>query len=122
MRKEKDKRAMMPVSINTAEHYNWGNRCDGWHLSTSDTLSVIEELVPPGCSETKHFHGRSEQFFYVLSGEAAMEIEEETYRLAPGEGINVPPGKTHRLFNDGTEDLRFLVVSTPPSHGDRFEG
>jgi mannose-6-phosphate isomerase-like protein (cupin superfamily) len=113
---------MGTVSRKTAQHYNWGGKCEGWHLAKSETLSVIEERVPPGCSETRHHHDRSEQFFYVLSGEAMMELEGEAHKLTPGEGIHVPPGYMHRLFNDGSDELHFLVVSTPPSHGDRVDG
>jgi hypothetical protein len=57
------------VSIETAEHYTWGDGCDGWHLVKSQTLSVIQELVPPGCGEIQYYHKRSEQlslFFRVL--------------------------------------------------------
>ncbi|WP_417344676.1 hypothetical protein [Ferrimonas sp.] len=31
-----------------AEHYVWGDDCQGWHLVRSDQLSVIEKEVPPG--------------------------------------------------------------------------
>jgi hypothetical protein len=36
------------VSLENAEHYNWGGACDGWHLLKSAALSVIQESVPPG--------------------------------------------------------------------------
>ena len=113
---------MAIISRRTAEHYNWGGDCDGWHLVKSPALSAIEERVPPGRSEVRHFHEKAEQFFYVLKGEATMEIEGETHRLSPGESIHVPPGRKHRLYNEEKEDLEFMVVSTPPSHGDRVEG
>jgi mannose-6-phosphate isomerase-like protein (cupin superfamily) len=59
-----------PVSISNAEHYVWGQVCDGWHLLKSDGLSVICERVPPGAGEIAHYHERAHQFFYVLSGRA----------------------------------------------------
>lgn len=111
---------MNTVSINNAEHYKWGNDCDGWHLLASDDLSVIEESMPPGTSEQRHRHTRSRQFFYVLDGEATLELDGETHRLRRGEGLHVPPGVVHQMRNDGMTDLRFLVVSAPKSHGDRI--
>jgi hypothetical protein len=30
-----------------AQHYSWGNNCDGWHLVQSDALSIIEEKCRP---------------------------------------------------------------------------
>lgn len=110
---------MSVVSINNAEQYSWGGKCDGWHLAKTPGLSVIQERVPYGCSEVRHFHERSEQFFYVLSGTATIEIAGETFQLEMGGGIHVPAGVPHQLSNEQPEDLVFLVVSTPPSHGDR---
>ncbi|MFU2508087.1 hypothetical protein [Pseudoalteromonas sp. ASV78] len=55
-----------PISIENAEHYNWSDDCDGWHLVKSAALSVIQERVPPGCCEQAHKHEFAEQFFFVL--------------------------------------------------------
>jgi mannose-6-phosphate isomerase-like protein (cupin superfamily) len=107
------------VSITNAEHYIWGEKCDGWHLAKTSNLSVIQEKVPHGCSEIRHYHERSEQFFYVLSGIATIEVSGETFNLSPGNGIHVEAGMPHKLSNEQEHDLTFLVVSTPPSHGDR---
>ena len=38
---------MPVVSAGTADHYVWGDGCDGWHLVASDRLSVIQERMPP---------------------------------------------------------------------------
>jgi len=59
---------MHVASIQTAEHYTWGDGCDGWHLLRGEELSVIQERMPPKTSEVAHFHTRSRQFFYVISG------------------------------------------------------
>ncbi len=102
-----------------SEHYTWGGVCDGWHLLKTPTLSVIQERVPPGGTETRHFHRQAQQFFFILSGEAVMELENKEIVLGPQQGCAVPPGSPHRLLNRGSTDLDFLVISTPPSHGDR---
>jgi mannose-6-phosphate isomerase-like protein (cupin superfamily) len=108
------------ISKETAEHYTWGENCDGWHLLKSVGLSVIQERMPPQTSEVKHFHERSNQFFYILSGEAAMEIEGEPEVLKAGQGIEIPCGTAHQIFNKSDAFLEFIVVSAPPSHGDRI--
>ena len=110
----------MPViSIENADYYNWGKNCEGWHLAKSENLSVIQERVPPGSSEVKHFHQNSEQFFYILSGTATMEIAGIVYQLQENQGMYVEAGKVHQLSNQHAQDLLFLVISTPPSYGDR---
>ena len=111
---------MHMVNTKNSEHYNWGNNCDGWHLLKSNDLSIIQEKVPPGCSEVKHYHKKSHQFFYVLSGCAAIEIENEIFQLNSFEGIEVKPGQVHQLRNETKEDLEFIVVSSPKSHGDKI--
>jgi len=112
---------MSKISIANAQHYAWGEACDGWFLLEGDELSVIEERVPPGMAETRHRHAMSRQFFYVLDGEATLEVDGEVHVLRAGEGLHVSPGAAHQLRNDGAGDTRFLVVSAPKSHGDRSE-
>ena len=40
----------------TADHYTWGNNCDGWHLVRTPDLSIIEELMLPDTSETRRLN------------------------------------------------------------------
>jgi mannose-6-phosphate isomerase-like protein (cupin superfamily) len=109
------------VSIKNSEHYTWGSNCDGWHLAASENLSVIRERVPGGSSETRHLHNKAEQFFYILAGVATLEVSGEIHTLHPGEGFHIPAGIAHTLSNEGEQTLEFLVISTPPSHGDRLD-
>jgi mannose-6-phosphate isomerase-like protein (cupin superfamily) len=111
------------VSRQTATHYKWGSSheddCDGWHLLRTPQLSIIEELMPPGTSEVLHFHVHSRQFFYVLEGELTLDVEQQSFVLQIGEGLEVSPGQAHQAFNRSANPARILVTSQPPSHGDR---
>lgn len=107
------------ISKKNATHYSWGLNCDGWHLAKTPNLSVIQERVPQDSGEAKHYHSVAEQFFFILEGEAVIDINEQTFTLTAGEGIHIAPGSPHMLFNMQEQDLVFLVVSTPPSHGDK---
>lgn len=109
------------ISTATAPHYQWGEGCDGWHLVRTETLSVIEERMPPKASELRHLHRRAHQFFYVLSGELTLEIAGEEHLLRASEGIEVSPGLAHQAFNRSKQDICFIVTSQPPSHGDRID-
>jgi quercetin dioxygenase-like cupin family protein len=111
---------MAAISASNAEHYRWGEACDGWHLFAGDDLSVIEGRMPPGAAEQRHRHARARQFFYVLEGEAMLELDGACHRLSRGEGLHVPPGAAHQMRNESAADVRFLVVSAPKSHGDRM--
>lgn len=108
------------ISKTNAEHYVWGQNCDGWHLVKNSNLSIIQERMPPQTSEVRHFHEKSSQFFYVLSGEATIEIDGKQEVLKSGQGVEISCGVAHQMFNKSDDFLEFIVVSCPPSHGDRI--
>ena len=112
---------MSVVSKNNAEHYIWGGNVDSWHLAKSPKLSVIEECIPSAASETKHYHNETEQFFYVLSGTANFEINNKQHKIECNQGIYVPAKALHKIWNSNQQELRILVISTPPSLIDRVD-
>jgi mannose-6-phosphate isomerase-like protein (cupin superfamily) len=107
------------ISTATADHYVWGEICDGWHLVRSENLSVIEECMPPGTAEQRHWHEHARQFFYVLEGERTMQFDDRTIVVKPRRGIEIAPCLPHQARNCSDAAARFLVISQPPSHGDR---
>jgi mannose-6-phosphate isomerase-like protein (cupin superfamily) len=110
---------MTIVSRANAEHYTWGESCDGWRLLAREDLSVIEERVPPGRSEVMHFHTRARQLFYVLAGSLRIELTDRAVDVARGESFEVAPGSAHRVYNPFDVDAVFLVISAPTTTGDR---
>lgn len=108
-----------PVDLATARHYLWGDGCDGWHLLATPELSVIRERMPSGTAEVRHWHARAQQFFFVLAGRLTIEVAGVERALLPGQGQPIPPGVPHQVFNRDDSPAEFLVVSQPPSHGDR---
>jgi mannose-6-phosphate isomerase-like protein (cupin superfamily) len=108
------------ISKETAEHYVWGDASDGWHLVKDAELSVIHERMPPSAKEIRHYHKQAKQIFFVLSGTATLEIAGEREVLRKHEGAEVLPGVPHQMINESDGEIEFLVVSQPPSHGDRF--
>jgi len=109
------------ISRDNAEHYRWGVDCDAWYLVKDKQLTVIEEFMPPGAAEIRHHHERAQQFFYILNGEVLMEVDGENILIPAGSGIRILPGVQHQIRNPSSEAVRFLVVSHPPSRGDRIE-
>jgi mannose-6-phosphate isomerase-like protein (cupin superfamily) len=107
------------VSTSSAEHYTWGESCDGWFLLKAAGFHVIEERMPTGTSEKRHYHRRAEQLFYVLSGELTMRFEGHSVRVGPREAVRVAAGEVHQAANESGSAVEFLVISCPPSHGDR---
>ena len=109
----------MVVSRVNAQHYNWGEGCEGWILLPGEDLMIIQERMPSGTSEARHFHSKARQFFYVLSGELTMELEGSRLSIRASHGIEIAPAARHQAMNTGEEDVHFLVISSPTARGDR---
>jgi mannose-6-phosphate isomerase-like protein (cupin superfamily) len=109
------------IEKENAPHYAWGEGCDGWHLLKGPAPSVVQERMPPGTSEVRHSHRQARQSFFVLSGALEIEIAGEVVRLGVQLGVEIAPGVPHQVRNRSAGPAEFLVVSQPPSHGDRIE-
>ncbi len=110
---------MKRTNRSTAKHYNWKEVCDGWHFMERDELSIIAEKMPPHMAEDMHYHCKSRQFFYILSGQAQMRFKDRAETLNVGEGIEIDPGEAHQMCNASDNETEFLVISMPKAHGDR---
>ena len=111
----------MKVNQNSAEEYQWGSGCLGWRLVNRTEMSVIRERMPPGTCEVRHYHLKSRQFFFILQGRARIELDGQQIALAKDDGLEIPPGVPHQIFNDAREPLEFLLVSQPSTTGDRVQ-
>ncbi|HXS57378.1 MAG TPA: cupin domain-containing protein [Hanamia sp.] len=102
------------------KHYQWGNVCDSWNLVENVGLSVKQEMMPAGASEQLHYHEKSQQFFFVLAGTATFEIEGKQIEVSVHEGLHILPGKKHRILNNSSSDLEFILCSQPAIVNDRI--
>lgn len=110
----------MIKSIQNSEHYFWGENCDSWILQDSENLVVKQEKMPPQTSEKLHYHEKAQQFFFILSGEATFYVEDEKFQVKFGEGISILSNKKHKIANETSEDLEFLVISSSKTENDRI--
>lgn len=104
-----------------ATRYSWGDSCLGWNLYDSIEAGIKEEMVPPGKSETMHYHTRARQYFHILKGSAVMRFADHAVALEAGEGIIIPEATAHQFCNESTEPVTFLVFSFPKTNWDRVE-
>jgi len=70
-------------------------------------MGVVE--VDPGHHTPLHRH-RCEEVYYILEGEGEVEIEGERYEVRRGYAVFLPEGVRHRVFNNGRDVLRYVVV------------
>ena len=62
-----------------------------------------------------HSHRVNEEMFFVLCGAGAIRIGSETFPLRAGDIVACPaggPDTAHQIINSGTDELRYLSVST----------
>ena len=107
------------ISTKTAEHYTWGERCDGWFFLKNEDIHVIQEKMPTGAVEAMHFHRKARQLFYVLRGELTMCTQSGSVVIPASHAVTIEPSVQHQARNESREAVEFLVISCPPSHGDR---
>lgn len=75
--------------------------------------SLAEARLQPGGQTTPHAHPQTEEIYYLLAGEAEMQIEGEVQSVGPGDAIAIPPGAVHTIRNTGKTTLKFLCCCAP---------
>ncbi|MCA0851555.1 cupin domain-containing protein [Salipiger thiooxidans] len=88
--------------------------------ATPEELRAYQLHMPPGGAEAPHYHRVSRQIFYVLAGELTVKVPGRILLAKAGEALEIPPGLGHLVQNNGSEDLRILLVSAPDTAGDRY--
>jgi len=76
------------------------------------TMSVGLYALDAGAADPQRPHAQDE-VYVVVSGRATLTVGEESTTVARGSVVFVPAGTPHR-FHQISEDLRVLVVFSPP--------
>ena len=71
-------------------------------------FGIVE--VDPGHHSPLHQHN-CEELYYVLQGEGEIEYDGERFPIKAGDSTLQHPEKPHRVFNNGTETIRLVVVA-----------
>jgi quercetin dioxygenase-like cupin family protein len=71
----------------------------------------ISEVEAGQRSHPPHRHGGYEAF-YMLEGEATIEIEDETFPLRANEAMVIDPQKLHGIANHSDGRIRYMVILT----------
>jgi mannose-6-phosphate isomerase-like protein (cupin superfamily) len=98
---------MKVINVSNADHYVWGTGCDGWRLLNRSDLSVIQERIPPGMGEVRHYHANARQLFFVLKGRLEIENGNEIAQLDKGDSLEIHPTIPHRVRNPITKAQSF---------------
>jgi uncharacterized cupin superfamily protein len=80
-------------------------------------LGCAVHVVPPGKRAFPfHRHHVLDELFFIVSGRGEYRFGEETLPLVAGDIVGAPAGsKPHQIINTGSEDLRYLGISSMSS-------
>ena len=73
--------------------------------------SLAEARLPAGGATQRHHHKLSEEIYFILEGAGEMEIDGESRRVVPGDGVLIPPGAWHTIRAETA--MRFLCCCAP---------
>ena len=92
---------------------------EGWHLREGFPIQVGMKsgATPFG---GPHLHKTMAEYFYLLSGEIRLRVNEETLELKSGDLVVVEPGEAHEVLA-ATPDARLLLLMPPPVANDKVE-
>ena len=86
-------------------------------LSARTSGLVLEPLIvhiaPGGVIEETDPGHVGEEFAYVLKGELLYFIDDQEFRLGPGDSMHLRSNIRHRIHNDGDEATVVVSVITP---------
>jgi DNA-binding transcriptional MerR regulator/mannose-6-phosphate isomerase-like protein (cupin superfamily) len=83
----------------------WGNTVMEPHLFR----------VSPEAGSGDSYTHEGEEFLYVLRGQLAITLENEEFRLKPGDSFYFESSTPHRWKNPGRTETWLLWVNTPPT-------
>ena len=77
-------------------------------------LGCAVHVVAPGKKAFPfHRHHVMDELFFIVSGSGEYRFGDETFAVRSGDLVSAPAGtKAHQLVNTGSEDLRYLGIST----------
>ncbi|MEV1175085.1 cupin domain-containing protein [Nonomuraea sp. NPDC049784] len=80
--------------------------------STSGFMGTL--TLAPGEYVAEHYHPHSEEFLFVVRGRLTARIDgTQLIEVEAGEGLMVPKGLPHRVWNDGEEEVYAIFHLSP---------
>lgn len=65
-------------------------------------------------------HHRTDETFFVLSGQLTLWVDGQFHELNPGDYVHIPRGVPHAQGNRGEEPTRLLLTVSPGDFVDFF--
>lgn len=79
---------------------------------TGGLMTIVEMIEPPGVEGPLHVHYREDEAFWILEGEATIEVGEKKFHATAGDYVFGPRDVPHR-YTVGPDGCRMLFICTP---------
>lgn len=76
------------------------------------TLEPLMATYPPGYVSERSKH-RGEEFYYVLAGQLAVEIDGDEHKLDADDSLHFNSERPHRLANHSDSPARVIAITVP---------
>ncbi|MBZ9939383.1 cupin domain-containing protein [Mesorhizobium sp. BR1-1-16] len=79
---------------------------------TGGSLSLVEQIIPPGFESPWHVHHSEDESFYVIDGTVTVIVGDTITTLQAGDFGFGPRGTPHGFRVEGSGPLRLLFLTT----------
>ena len=100
---------------NLKEERPWGS----YEILLDDSKCKVKRItVNPNSRLSYQYHHKRAEKWVCVKGELTVIIEDETFTLNYGEGIEIPLGYKHRARNKTQTPVEFIEVQIGPYFGE----
>jgi mannose-6-phosphate isomerase-like protein (cupin superfamily) len=79
-------------------------------LTASDSTAASVHVVTIKADSQAHYHKKTSEYYFVLSGEGEMHLEGDVIPVRAGHAISIPPGVRHCARGN----LKVVNLVVPP--------
>ena len=87
-------------------------------LWTGKYTQLVVMTIPPGGEIGEEVHEDTDQILTFVSGTGEATVSGEKRKVAQGDLVVVPAGRTHNFVNTGENPLILYTVYGPPEHAE----
>jgi mannose-6-phosphate isomerase-like protein (cupin superfamily) len=85
---------------------------------TGGSLSLVEQIIPPGFASPWHVHLDEDESFFVITGEVTIYVAGRAQVVGAGQYAFAPRAIPHGFRVTGSEPTRLLLVTTGSGFAD----
>ncbi len=76
-------------------------------------MSIASGSLESKQEALEHYHKKSEEVYYVLSGSGSARVGDSEGEIKTGDAVHIPIGAVHALENTGEDKLHILAIMSP---------